>query len=74
MALGQRDVFEEQAACQDIAYARQQLSCRYPDAAEGPYVAQLAVGTLCSGLIVSLHVTDSCQQCIIIITGWQPIA
>ena len=27
-------------------------------------MAQLAVGTLCSGLIVSLYVTDSCQQCI----------
>ena len=46
LALRQREVLEEQAACQDVACARQQLSCRHPGAAEGPCMAQLANGTL----------------------------
>ena len=46
MAVRHREVPEEQAACQDVACARQQLSCRYPGDAEGPCMAQSAVRAL----------------------------
>ena len=53
VAVGQREVLEEEAACQDVACARQQLSCRYPSVAEGPCTAQLAVRHPFSGLSLS---------------------
>ena len=53
VAVGQREVLEEEAACQDVACARQQLSCRYPGVAEGPCMAHSAVRYPFSGLSLS---------------------